>query len=113
VAAAAASAVLDVIDDEQLIHHAGAMGELLRQRLSAAGHQPRGRGLLIGVPLPGLDVSAVLDEARRRGVLIGSTGRDNDVLKIRPPLVITPEQVEEVAAVVLAAIDREQVRADA
>lgn len=113
VAAAAASAVLDVIEDEQLINHAGEMGELLRQRLSEAGHQPRGRGLLIGVPLPGVDVSAVLDEARRRGVLIGSTGPDNDVLKIRPPLVITPEQVEEVAAVVLAAVDREQVRADA
>jgi 4-aminobutyrate aminotransferase-like enzyme/Ser/Thr protein kinase RdoA (MazF antagonist) len=113
VAAAAASAVLDVIEDEQLVDHAAQMGALLREQLSSGGSDVRGRGLLLGVQLTGIDTLAVLDEARRRGVLIGSTGRHNDVVKIRPPLVITPEQVVEVAAAVLAAIDREQVRADA
>ena len=78
----------------------------------------RGRGLLIGVELDGIDASVVLNEARRRGVLMGSTGRRNDVLKIRPPLVITPEQVEQVARTVLDAIEsavgeQEQVRTDA
>ncbi|MDZ7883354.1 MAG: aminotransferase class III-fold pyridoxal phosphate-dependent enzyme [Mycobacterium sp.] len=104
VAAAAAMAVLDVIDDERLIEHAHAMGVLLRERLSAGGREVRGRGLLIGVQLES-EASRVLDEARRRGVLIGSTGPRGDVLKIRPPLVITPEQVRRVADVVLEAID--------
>jgi 4-aminobutyrate aminotransferase-like enzyme len=117
VAAAAAMAVLDVIDDEHLIEHAAAMGQLMRAELEANGHEVRGRGLLLGVPL-GIDASAVLDEARRNGVLIGSTGPRNDVLKIRPPLVITTRQVQQVAAVVSAAVkdvvgEREQVRADA
>ncbi|CAA0124815.1 4-aminobutyrate aminotransferase GabT [Mycolicibacterium vanbaalenii] len=106
VAAVAATAVLDVIDDERLVEHAGAMGAVLRDRLSAGGLQVRGLGLLIGVQLPdAVEATAVLDEARLRGVLIGSTGRHNDVLKIRPPLVITPEQIEQVSVAVLDAVD--------
>jgi 4-aminobutyrate aminotransferase-like enzyme/aminoglycoside phosphotransferase (APT) family kinase protein len=104
VAAAAAMAVLDIVDDERLIEHTHTMGVLLRKRLSVGGHEVRGRGLLIGLQLA-YDASAVLDETRRRGVLIGSTGPRNDVLKIRPPLVITPDQVERVADVVLSAIE--------
>jgi 4-aminobutyrate aminotransferase-like enzyme len=111
VAAAAGSAVLDVIADERLVEHAAAMGLLLRERLSAGGHHVRGRGLLIGLQLDA-PAGVVLDEARRHGVLIGSTGRQSDVLKIRPPLVITPEQVERVASVVLDAINK-QVRTHA
>lgn len=109
VAAAAATAVLDVIADENLIEHAGAMGVLLRQRLAESGYDVRGRGLLIGVDLgDAAHAGRVLDCARRNGVLIGSTGPRSDVLKIRPPLVITPEQVEKVAATVLNAIEREK-----
>jgi 4-aminobutyrate aminotransferase-like enzyme/Ser/Thr protein kinase RdoA (MazF antagonist) len=127
VAAAAASTVLDVIVDERLIEHADEMGALLRSRLSAAGHPAvhdvRGRGLLIGVELSGDGALAagVLDVARRHGVLIGATGRRRNVLKIRPPLVITAEQAERVASVVLESIEnalettplREQVRTHA
>lgn len=109
VAAAAASAVLDVIADENLIEHTAAMGALLRTRLAESGYEVRGRGLLIGVDLgDAAHASRVLDSARQNGVLIGSTGPRSDVLKIRPPLVITPEQVEKVAATVLTAIEREK-----
>lgn len=109
VGAAAATAVLDVIADENLIEHSAAMGVLLRQRLASehpAVREVRGRGLLIGVQLDGGAqlAGAVLDEVRRNGVLIGATGARSDVLKIRPPLVITPEQVQNVASVVLDAI---------
>jgi 4-aminobutyrate aminotransferase-like enzyme/Ser/Thr protein kinase RdoA (MazF antagonist) len=115
VAAAAALAVLDVIEDEGLVAHANAMGELLRRRLrettsaSPAVREVRGRGLLVGVDLEGtapVEVAAVLDRAREGGVLVGTTGPRSDVLKVRPPLVITPEQVDRVAIVVGAAIDR-------
>lgn len=110
VAAAAASTVLDVIADERLVEHTAAMGELLSDQLSGSGHwairEVRGRGLLVGVELDGIDTSVVLDEARRAGVLIGCTGPRSDVLKIRPPLVITPDQIKRVATVVLAAIER-------
>lgn len=109
VAAAAGLSVLDVIADEGLVDHAHATGELLSKRLAESGYQVRGRGLLIGVDLGDeAHAARVMDNARQRGVLIGSTGPRSEVLKIRPPLVITPEQVETVAATVLTAIERER-----
>jgi 4-aminobutyrate aminotransferase-like enzyme len=113
VAAVAGLAVLDVIDDEDLIGRAADMGERLRDRLrdgtadSPAVKEVRGRGLLIGVDLSGTpadEVGMVLDRARDQGVLIGTTGPRYDVLKIRPPLVITAAQVDRVATVVSDAV---------
>ena len=115
VAAVAALAVLDVIEDNDLVAHAHEMGELLRHRLreatagSPAVREVRGRGLLVGVDLEGTppsEVVAVLDRAREDGVLIGTTGPRSDVLKIRPPLVVTAAQVEQIARIVGSAIDR-------
>ncbi len=114
VAAVAALAVLDVIEDDDLVEHAAAMGLLLRSRLRkatagcAAVRDVRGRGLLVGVDLAGTSpdlVAAVQDRAREHGVLIGTTGPQSDVLKIRPPLPITAAQVERVADTVAGAVN--------
>lgn len=99
VAAQAAIAVLDVIDDERLIPHAGRMGELVRSRIAGLGHPAvrsvRGVGLLVGVELDEPSrARAVVDALRRDGVLIGRTGAREDVLKIRPPLVFAEPHVE-------------------
>ena len=106
VASAAALAVLDVIEDERLIAHAGEVGgalrravEQLRPRHPALGGV-RGRGLLIGAdivsdagdPDPARAV-AVADAMRERGVLVGRTGPLANVLKIRPPLVFQEEHI--------------------
>jgi 4-aminobutyrate aminotransferase-like enzyme len=114
VAAVASLAVLDVIEDDDLVSHAAAMGLLLRSRLReatagcSAVRDVRGRGLLVGVDLaetsPDL-VAAVQDRARERGVLIGTTGPRSDVLKIRPPLPITPAQIKRVADTVADAVN--------
>jgi 4-aminobutyrate aminotransferase-like enzyme len=42
--------------------------------------------------------SEVMNEMRERGVLISTTGPAANVLKIRPPLVITPGEAEIIAA---------------
>jgi 4-aminobutyrate aminotransferase-like enzyme len=39
----------------------------------------------------------VKDEMAERGVLIGTTGRHGNVLKIRPPLVIAPDEAGLIA----------------
>ncbi len=113
VAAVAGLAVLDVIDDHDLVQHAAAMGDLLRGRLRDATadlgvvREVRGRGLLVGVDLAGsssMMVAEVQDRVRENGVLIGTTGPESDVLKIRPPLTITPAQVVQVADTVAAAV---------
>ena len=107
VACAAALAVLDVLEDEHLIASAASVGESLRAQLRALAERHhaigdvRGRGLMTGVELvrdrvtrePAGDVAArAKDAMAERGVLIGTSGRDGNVLKIRPPLCITPDE---------------------
>jgi 4-aminobutyrate aminotransferase-like enzyme/Ser/Thr protein kinase RdoA (MazF antagonist) len=117
VACAAGLAVLDVIEDEDLVARAGRVGAALRAGLE--GLRPRhaeivdvrGRGLLLGVELgfgagrapdPGRSLAArVANRLRQRGVLVGTTGPRDDVLKIRPPLVIADDE----AALVVSALD--------
>ncbi|HJV04711.1 MAG TPA: aminotransferase class III-fold pyridoxal phosphate-dependent enzyme, partial [Actinomycetota bacterium] len=104
VAAAAALAVLDLIEDQGLIEHTATVSSRLRGLLEELrGRHPairdvRGRGLMIGVDLGDPDVArSVVNGMRDRGVLIGTTGRHDDVLKIRPPLVLRPEHADVIA----------------
>ena len=109
VAARAALAVLDVIEDERLIDNAARVGTQLLGSLDALRDrrpsiaEVRGRGLLVGVdlttagPEPAPDprlAERVVDAMRENGVLIGRTGRDANVLKIRPPLVFAGDHVD-------------------
>jgi 4-aminobutyrate aminotransferase-like enzyme len=113
VACAAALAVLEVIADERLIERAAETGGWLRSTIAALGDRHmaigdvRGRGLMIGIELVGDRTSRlparklatrVKDEMRERGVLIGTTGRDGNVLKIRPPLCIGLEEASTIAS---------------
>jgi 4-aminobutyrate aminotransferase-like enzyme/Ser/Thr protein kinase RdoA (MazF antagonist) len=104
VAAMAAIAVLDVIEDEGLIEHTATVGTTLRESLEEleARHpsigEVRGRGLMLGVEIVGEGghpdgklAAAVTNGLRERGVLIGTTGPNDNVLKIRPPLVFEAE----------------------
>lgn len=112
VSCAAGLAVLDVIDDERLRANADTTGSRLISRLrELARRHPtigdiRGRGLFIGVDLiedaarrsPATAIAAATVEGlRRRGILISTDGPDANVLKIKPPLVITLDQIERVA----------------
>ena len=105
VAARAALAVLDVIEDERLVEHAERLGARLRRSLEELGlGEVRGSGLLVGIELEsGEAAEAVVNAMRERGVLIGRTGRDGSVLKIRPPLVFGDEHAELLVAALAAA----------
>jgi 4-aminobutyrate aminotransferase-like enzyme/Ser/Thr protein kinase RdoA (MazF antagonist) len=113
VACAAALAVLDVLEDEGLVAHAAAVGDWLRAELAALAAQHaaigdiRGRGLMTGVELvtdrasrepDGALAGRVKDEMAEHGVLIGTTGRLGNVLKIRPPLCITRDETGLISA---------------
>lgn len=102
VACAAALAVLDIVDDEGLVGRASDTGGHLHAGLlELAGRHRligdvRGQGLLYGIELvsdrerrsPAASAArAAVNALRERGVLIGSTGPDGNVLKVRPPLV--------------------------
>lgn len=63
----------------------------------------RGMGLATGVEIvsdpanrtPDPDrANDIMNGLRRRGVLVGTTGREGNTLKVRPPLVLAPAQAE-------------------
>lgn len=101
VSIAAATAVLDVIEDEGLLSSADAVGRALLaalvelERRHEVLRAARGAGLFIGVDIasPKGDSAVLADRVveglRERRVLLAATGRDKDVLKIRPPLVFS------------------------
>jgi 4-aminobutyrate aminotransferase-like enzyme len=108
VSAAAALAVLDVIDDERILERVRDAGEALRAAVTdLADRHPaigdvRVVGLACGVELVAdrdtkapdrALTTAVKNRLRHRGVLVGTTGRDGNILKIRPPLAFTAEHV--------------------
>lgn len=116
VACAAALAVLDVLRDEALMAHAATVGDWLRSRLRASAERHaaigdvRGRGLMTAVELvvdpatrepDGALAKRMKDEMAERGVLIGTTGRAANVLKIRPPLCIARDE----AAIIVDAFE--------
>ncbi|MEX1262920.1 MAG: aminotransferase class III-fold pyridoxal phosphate-dependent enzyme [Actinomycetota bacterium] len=122
VACAAGLAVLDVLEDEDLPRHAVEVGDHLRVGLRELAERHdvigdvRGMGLLTGVelvrdrgrrePAAG-ETAAVANAMRDRGILIGTTGPDGNVLKIRPPLVFAHEHADRLVSTldeVLAAL---------
>jgi 4-aminobutyrate aminotransferase-like enzyme/Ser/Thr protein kinase RdoA (MazF antagonist) len=99
VAAAVGNAVLDIVESEGLAANAEAMGAYLRKKIEALASPEvvdvRGPGLFIGVELrDSAQVTRTVNGMRRRGVLIGSTGPNEEVLKLRPPLVCTHHHVD-------------------
>ncbi|BBC31766.1 uncharacterized protein SGFS_030600 [Streptomyces graminofaciens] len=107
---AAGLANLNYLLEHDLQGNARRVGGLLIERLRAitAGHpavkEVRGRGLMLGIELvrPGTDeanpeaASAVLEAARREGLLLGKGGGHNtSALRIAPPLSLTVAEAEE------------------
>jgi len=118
VACVAALTVLDVIADEHLVENAAAVGALLRDGIGELrrGHPAivdvRGRGLMIGVELadgegkPADELARrVQNEMRERGVLIGTTRREGNVLKIRPPLCLGRDEATIIVETLDAVLD--------
>ena len=106
VSCVAALTVLDVIEEEGLVARSGELGDMLRAGLAelAPGLPVRGQGLILGVEMPG--ASDFAESLREYGVLVGTTGPGGGVLKIRPPLIWSPVEVEYFIAAFQKARDR-------
>ncbi len=107
IACAAALAVLDIIESEQLLERSRRLGEYLQGRLRAlAARHPaigdvRGLGLMVAIeffddasrrkPAPEM-AKAVVAEAVRRGLLLLSCGVHGNVIRMMTPLTI-PEGI--------------------
>lgn len=117
-AMAAGSAVMGYLVEHRLAEHAEAMGQRLRNHLLGLQQDypqlgdVRGRGLMLGVEL--VDPTGERDalghppasralapkvqrECLRRGLILELGGRHGAVVRFLPPLIISAEQVDEVA----------------
>ncbi len=106
VAAAAGLAVLDVIEDERLVARAAERGAHLRARLDALPGvgAVRSWGLMAGVDVGAERARAIVNALRGRGVLIGVTGPGGGTLKIRPPLIVSTDELDLLADELAAAL---------
>ncbi|TBU72198.1 aspartate aminotransferase family protein [Phytopseudomonas daroniae] len=124
-AMAAGSAVIRHIEAENLVAHAATMGQRLREhllelrvRLPQLG-DVRGRGLMLGVevvdpagladslghpPADGALASRIQRECLKRGLILELGGRHGSVVRFLPPLIITAEQVDQVARIFAKAV---------
>jgi 4-aminobutyrate aminotransferase-like enzyme len=108
VAAAAGLAVLEVLDDEELMANAADTGAYLSGllQMTAGRHEclgaVRGTGLLLGLEILGPDVTSAKRRAKRIinilasecRILIGYEGPHASILKLRPPMPFRREHAD-------------------
>lgn len=113
VACAAGNAVLDVLERDGLVRRAGELGERfmaeLREQGCDVGLPSRGRGLLVGVPLPGPFAPDLVKVLRGKGYLVGQAGKT--VLRVAPPLVIGDDELLGAVPAIVTAYKAAQRRA--
>jgi len=127
VACAAGLAVLDVLAEEGLQANALRLGQHFLSGLRALqGHHPligdvRGSGLFLGVELvqdretrePATEeASYVTNRLRERGCLTGTDGPHDNVLKLRPPLIVSEADVDLFVSTLDATLDEDPARLD-
>ncbi|HUR15510.1 MAG TPA: acetylornithine transaminase [Mycobacteriales bacterium] len=107
VVAAAALAVLDVLEKDDLLARATVLGEALRTGIEAVGHplvaHVRGVGAWLGVVLTHPVAPAVEAAAREAGFLVNAAVPD--VVRLAPPLVLTDTQVSAFLAALPGILD--------
>ncbi|MFI8482862.1 aspartate aminotransferase family protein [Pseudomonas sp. NPDC078700] len=104
VAAAVGMAVLDVIENEQLLANAHQVGAHVHTRLQKLAEKHaiigdvRGKGLFFAMELvrdraskepAGAEARIIVNTMRENGVLISKIGPADNILKLRPPLVFS------------------------
>jgi acetylornithine aminotransferase len=101
-ACAAANAVITTIEQDQLCQNATAMGDLLNRLFSEALAMTNGvveirnKGLMIGIELD-RDCPELVQQALEQRLLINVTA--GNVIRLLPPLTITPQIAAEVVEV--------------
>jgi len=121
VSCAIGNAVLDVIEEENLLERASELGECFIQGLGKIQKKypiigdVRGRGLFIGIEFvhdrdtlePAADEAArVVREMRDSGVLLSTDGPLHNVIKIKPPMVLTKEDIDMTLRLLDESLDR-------
>ncbi|WP_201980902.1 aspartate aminotransferase family protein [Hymenobacter rubidus] len=94
-ACAAALAVLEVIEQENLLAHAAEMGDYLRTELlaHAGAEEIRGRGLMVGIKYD-FPIKDVRDKLLSEHHIFVGNASDPTVLRLLPPLNISKVEID-------------------
>lgn len=108
VSSAIGAAVLKTVKRENLQSHALEIGEFLKEELQKLAIKypiigdVRGQGLFLGFELVDNNMNPLADHAdylanriKDHGILMSTDGPDHNVLKIKPPIIFTKENAEE------------------
>tara|TARA_B100001115_G_scaffold184771_1_gene188781 strand:+ start:2990 stop:4288 length:1299 start_codon:yes stop_codon:yes gene_type:complete len=109
VSCAIGMAVMDVIEKEALMNRAHVLGERFKSGLYSLMQEHeligdvRGRGLFLGVEMvkdrrtlkpATMEASEIVGAMRDQGVLLSTDGPLNNVIKIKPPMVLSHDDVD-------------------
>jgi len=108
VSCAIATEVLRTVKREQLQENALEVGEVLKTELKKLAKEfpiigdVRGQGLFLGIELVDTNLEPLAEQTdylanrmKDHGILMSTDGPDHNVLKIKPPIVFTQENAEE------------------
>jgi len=116
---------LQIMEEERLPERSAALGERLREKLSAIEGYPsvgevRGKGLLFGIemvenkesrqPASAEKVGAIISACKDRGLIVAKNGDTvagfNNIITLCPPLSITDDDLEFIAATIKEAFEQ-------
>ncbi len=111
---AGALAVLEIMDEENLVQKAAVNGAYLKTKLQALKDKHsiigdvRGKGMVYGIEFvkdretkePAADaVKKIVLKCVENGLMVGKLGLHGNVMRVAPPLVITPELIDQSVAI--------------
>ena len=107
VSCAIANEVLEVVKNENLQKNALQTGDYLKEELTRLSQSYpilkdiRGQGLFLGIELTDENLNPLADKTKYlanrmkdKGILMSIDGPDHNVLKIKPPMVFSPENAK-------------------
>lgn len=102
-AAAAANAAFDVLEDPALLTRTVELGTRLRERLAALPGvaNARGRGLMVGFDVAGAPALA-LRALQEQRLVVNATGPGT--IRLLPPLIVSDEQVDDAVGRIAALV---------
>jgi 4-aminobutyrate aminotransferase-like enzyme len=115
VSTAASMATIQVMEEENLVRNAAVVGGYLREKLEALKEKHtligdvRGMGLMQAMELvtdrktkepAKAQIARLMEETRKKGLLIGKGGLYGNVVRIAPPMTCTKAQVDDAVKII-------------
>jgi 4-aminobutyrate aminotransferase-like enzyme len=106
-----AAMVIEIIEEENLMENVKVTGKILKDGFNALKEKysligdVRGRGLMMGIDLvtdrnskeyAAKEASMLMEETRKRGLLIGKGGLGGNVIRFAPPYTITKDDCDQI-----------------